>query len=136
MAPHHKQTKRVAICIITDENDNILMGKRNDSDKWTNPGGHAEDGEDIYLAAQRELKEETNLDATCIKMVKVHYVKEKNLMVYCFCVKVDPSQEMDTSNDPDKEFSELKYVDINDIKEELHVPLEHNVALKWWANCG
>ena len=134
MTSHSKQTKRIAINIIIDSQDDILMGRRNGSGLFTNPGGHAEDGEDIHCAAMRELKEETGLDATCIKLVKVHFVKEKSLMLYVFETKVDPNQEIDATNDPDNEVDYWQYVDPNSIKKELHVPLEQNVALKWWAN--
>ena len=41
----HEDSKRIAIALITNENDKILMGKRNDTDKWTMPAGHIEKGE-------------------------------------------------------------------------------------------
>jgi len=125
--------RRVAIVLVTDCNDNLLMGKRQDSGLWTNPGGHLENKEEPFEGAVRELKEETGLDPLEIHLAKCCYVKEKNILIYLFCAKVDPRQHLDFSKDPDKEFSQLEYVDPNEVKEALHVPLDKNVALKYWA---
>ena len=43
-----KDSNRVAIALITDCSDNVLMGKRNDNGLWTQPGGHAHVGEDSF----------------------------------------------------------------------------------------
>lgn len=128
------KTKRVSIALIRDHKDDILFGLRGDVNKFTNPGGHLEEGECPYAGCVRELKEETGLDAVDIKMAKVSYVKEKNIMVYVFEVKIDPDQKIDPSEDPDKECAIWAYMDPNDIVDQLHVPLEDNVVLKYWAN--
>ena len=62
---------RVAVCLITDNQDNILMGCRNDCGKYTCPAGHIESGEEPHFGAIRELKEETGLDAQSCKLVLV-----------------------------------------------------------------
>jgi 8-oxo-dGTP pyrophosphatase MutT (NUDIX family) len=129
-----KKTKRVAICLITDSNDNILMGKRKDSDLWTCPAGGAYSKEDIHLAAVRELFEETGLDAIDLTLLQVEYVAKKHIMLYLFKITVDPTQAFDFSADPDEEFSELKYVDPNDVLDKLSVQVSENIALKWWMN--
>ena len=103
-----KKINRVAICLITDIYDNILMGKRRDSKKFCCPAGGAEKKEDIHLAAVRELREETGLDAIEVKLVHVEYDPKKHIMLYLFKIIIDPNQKMDTSKDPDKEFEELK----------------------------
>ena len=126
--------KRVAIALIKDHRDNILFGLRSDSGKFTNPGGHVEDGEDAYCGCVREVKEETGLDVVDIKLAKVSWVTKKKLMVYVFDVKVDPNQEIDPSEDPDKECSIWAYIDPNDIIDQLHVPAEDNILLQYWAN--
>lgn len=125
-----ERTKRVAVCLLRDWKDDILMGKRNDNGLWTNPGGHLDKGECPYFGALRELKEEAGLDATDIELVKV--CKNKDILVYVFEVKVDHEQEIDTSKDPDKEVDDWEYVDPNAIREELHVPAEKNALLKYW----
>lgn len=128
-----KRTKRIAICLITNALDEVLMGLRNDNQKFTIPGGHLDQGEDPYEGAIRELKEETGLDVEDIKLVKVHKTKF-NTLIYCFKVEIDPKQAIDVSDDPDDECDDWFFIDPNEIKEELHVPLEDNVALKYWAN--
>lgn len=125
-----EKTKRVAVCLIRDWKDDVLMGKRNDNGLFTQPGGHLDKGECPYQGAIRELKEETGLDATDIKLAKV--MKNGNIMVYGFEVKVDIDQEIDCTKDPDNECDSWEYKDPNDVCEELHVPVERNVLLKYW----
>lgn len=129
-----KKTQRVAVAIIRDEKDNILYGKRQDNGLYTNPGGHLEKGEDPYEGMIRELKEETGLDSTDIKLVRVGFKPEKKIMVYIFDVKIDHSQPIDASNDPDKECLTWAFTDPNEILDKLHVPLEDNWGLEYWAN--
>lgn len=132
MSDYKKRSKRIAVCLIEDAHCNILMGIRNDNGKWTTPGGHLEAGEDPYEGALRELEEETGLDAEHIQLVKVEYVKEKNMMLYLFKVTPNPRQMPDPSGDPDKEVEFWAYMDPNDTLGNLHVPPEHNIALKYW----
>jgi len=128
-----ERTKRVAVCLVKDWQDNVLMGKRNDNDLWTNPGGHLDKGECPYVGAIRELKEETGLDATDTKLVKVG--KDGDMMIYVFEVTVDPEQKVDVSKDPDKECDDWEYKDPNEVKDKLHVSIEKNMLLKYWIDC-
>lgn len=125
-----ERTKRVACCLVRDWKDDLLMGKRNDNGKWTQPGGHLDKGECPFMGAIRELKEETGLDATDTQLVKV--CKNGPVMVYVFEMKVNSDQEVDVSGDPDKECDAWEYTDPNEVSEELHVPIEHNAVLKYW----
>ena len=129
-----KDSNRIAIALITDCHDNMLMGYRQKEEKWCNPSGHIHEGEDPYTGCQRELFEETGLDVVDIKLCSVEWNGKKKLMLYLFKVTVDPNQEIDFSKDPDEEFSHVTYMDVNNIVEELHVPVEENVALKYWIN--
>lgn len=125
-----ERTKRVAVCLVRDWKDDILMGKRNDNGMWTQPGGHLDKGECPYQGAIRELKEETGLDAKDISLVKV--IKNGHIMVYVFETKIDMEQDIDCTNDPDNECDAWEYKDPNDVCEELHVPVERNALLKYW----
>lgn len=129
-----KKTKRVAVAIIKDEKDNVLFGIRRDNGRFTNPAGHIEENEDPYHGVVRELKEETGLDATDVKLVRVGYKSHKGIMVYIFDVKVDNNQPIDPSKDPDKECLVWAYLDPNEIIDNLHVNLEENWGLHYWAN--
>lgn len=126
-----KNSRRVCIALVTDSQDNILMGCRNDNNKFTMPGGHAEKGEDPYEAMMREFKEETGLEVADLKLVDSHWDKERNLLLYLF--KVTPELgDFDVSKDPDKEVNSWSYINPNYVVSDLHVPLEHNIALKYW----
>lgn len=128
------KSRRVCIALTLDHRDNILMGCRNDNRKWTMPAGHAKKGEDPYEAMIREYKEETGCDTEDIKLVGSHWDKERDLLLYLFLVTPDPKQMFDSSKDPDKEVDSWHFMNPNDVTEELHVPLEHNLALKYWMN--
>lgn len=128
--------RRVGICLVIDEQDRLLMGQRDDNSKWTCPGGHIEAGEDPYEGACRELKEETGLDAKSIKMVKAGLTEDKNgekILLYLFKIEINKDQEVDTSGDPDNECPFFVYVDPFNHLDDLHVPVEKNWAIKYWA---
>lgn len=127
-----KESKRVAIALVTDENDRVLMGRRNDTNKWTMPAGGIDKGECPFMGMARELKEETGLDAKSIKMVEC--AMKGNMLLYLFKIEVEPTQTIDTSGDPDEECDDFSYEDPFDHIEELHVPAEENLALKYWAH--
>lgn len=123
-------SNRAAIALICNENQDVLMGIRNDNGKWTVPGGHLEKGEDPYEGMARELKEETGLDAKDICICKVG--KKGHMLIYVMKVEIDSSQKVDVSQDPDEECNDWTFVDPNTIVEELHVPLQDNLVLKAW----
>jgi ADP-ribose pyrophosphatase YjhB (NUDIX family) len=106
------------------------MGFRNDDFKWGCPGGHLKVQEEYFSGAVRELKEETGLDATELKLI--NFTKVGKMLIYLIEAKIDPLQEIDPSGDPDKESSLWLFVDPNDVRDRLHIPLEKNVVLKHW----
>ena len=58
------------ICLIYDDNDNILVLDRK-KETWpgiTFPGGHVEKDEPFLTSIIREVKEETNLDISDVKL--------------------------------------------------------------------
>lgn len=58
------------MCLIYDDNDNILVQQRN-KDTWpglTFPGGHVEPNESFVESTIREVKEETNLEISNLKL--------------------------------------------------------------------
>jgi 8-oxo-dGTP pyrophosphatase MutT (NUDIX family) len=126
------KSNRIAIGLIINKENKILMGKRNDTEKWTVPAGHLNDGECPFVGMGRELKEETGLDAKEIKMIKAGF--EDGLLLYLFEIKIDPSQKIDTSCDPDKECDDWTFEDPFDHIDELHITIKKNWAVRHWAN--
>ena len=56
---------------VFNENNQVLMQLRTDYNEWGFPGGSMELGESFEQTAQRELKEETNLEIVQSKMLTV-----------------------------------------------------------------
>jgi 8-oxo-dGTP pyrophosphatase MutT (NUDIX family) len=129
--------KRVAaIAIINDHH--MLMGKRRDNQRFTNPGGHLNPGEDPLKGAVREVKEETGLDLDphLFKHVETRIVKKKDgtkIEVHGFRVDLPQKPSTSMKQDPDGEVFRWHWIkldtDLDHIKDNLHVPLGDNVLL-------
>jgi 8-oxo-dGTP pyrophosphatase MutT (NUDIX family) len=117
--------KEVA-CIGVIDGDKILMGKRRDNGKWTNPGGHLNPNEDPYDGAIRELKEETGIVADSLKFLDSRTITKPNgekLKVYAYLLKGKYKTSM--KDDPDQEVHRWQYVPMNKLPEPLHVPKDN-----------
>lgn len=123
-----KGPKIVTVGLISG--DEILTGKRRDNGLWTNPGGHMDAGEDIQEAAVREVLEETGILISKSQLTHVSselinsHRTGKDFVVHCFTASIN---RKDGSNklDPDKEFSELKWVKIHPSTPELRPEARH-----------
>jgi len=129
--------KRVAaIAILNDHH--MLMGKRRDNGKWTNPGGHLNPGEDPVKGAAREVKEETGLDLDphLFKHLESRVVKKPDgtkIEVHGYRVDLNRKPSTSMGSDPDQEVTRWQWVrtdnDLEHLVDNLHVPLADNVLL-------
>jgi 8-oxo-dGTP pyrophosphatase MutT (NUDIX family) len=91
----------------------LLFGKRGDTQKFTLPGGHLNQGEHPPVGAVRELFEETGLRAQ-----EIHFLGHGDISggsggnpirVYSYRARVD-DQEPSADQDPDKEFVAFEWI--------------------------
>ena len=125
-----------AIAILNDHH--LLMGRRRDTGKWTNPGGHLNEGEDPVAGAVREVQEETGLtlDPHLFRKLESRIVKKpggEKIEVHGFRVDLRTKPSTTIVADPDEEVQRWKWVktdtDLEHIVDNLHVPLTDNVLL-------
>ena len=125
-----------AVAIINDHH--MIMGKRRDNGKWTNPGGHLNPGEDPVKGAVREVKEETGLelDSHLFKHLETRIVTKKDgskIEVHGFRVDLRHKPSTSMTQDPDSEVHRWQWIktdsDLEHIEDNLHVPLKDNVLL-------
>jgi len=118
------------VAVIDPVTGAILMGRRQDDGRYTNPGGHGNPGEDPLRAAKRELFEESGIRAKHLtylgsKSVTTHEGKQK--IIHCYAMFGKPTG-VTGKNDPDAEVRSWYWVNIKDGKlpaevvENLHSP--------------
>lgn len=122
----------------------ILTGLRRDNGKWTNPGGHMDEGESLVGAAIRETKEEAgiDLDPSDLELVSservISHNTGKEFSVFCFIARI-PKERASGKNDPDKEISQWKWIPIELGQAEL-LPkarhAKHDSILCHLGHCG
>ena len=124
-----KEPTRVASVACFNPDGLLLFGVRNDTGKYTLPGGHFEPGEEPLEAARRELEEETGLKGENFEYLGVGEVRA-GLHVHCYrCLVIG---EPDGGQDPDEECSEWKWVEANDVPDEImdNLHSKNNVTLR------
>lgn len=110
--------------------DKILTGKRRDNGLWTSPGGHMDEGETIESAAKREVFEETGIviDTDKLKLISSEKIKShrtgKDFALFAFVCQAD-GEITTINNDPDKEISEWKWVNLSPETPELRPEVRH-----------
>lgn len=108
-----KSESSAEVVLITAYNGagELLVGKRNDNDRYTLPGGHIEPGESPEVAALRELFEETGLHAYSLSFLK-DYTTSQGVRLHCFSAFVTGRPH--GNNDPDREVTKWEFVDVKE----------------------
>jgi len=102
---------QVALITAYNGKGQLLVGKRNDNERYTLPGGHIESGEDPSAGALRELYEETGLHAQSLSFLR-HFVTKTGVELHCFSAFV--TGEPHGKNDPDHEVSKWEFIDVEE----------------------
>ena len=71
-APRPNSLVPAASAIVVNEAKEILLHRRSDNDLWSLPGGAMELAESILQTVVREVKEETGLDVTPVRVTGIY----------------------------------------------------------------
>ena len=118
--------KRVAVILVRKGKDRVLLGLREDSQRWTLPCGHADEGEEMVQAAVRELFEETGIRVKAEDLKAFPYVdkttnsKGEPIEVYGFELEVKTEIKGTSENDPDSEVTEWTWKSAYSDSFEMH----------------
>ena len=89
----------VGAIILNDKDEIFLARSKKWKDRWVVPGGHLKFGETLEQAVRREIKEETYLEVSDIKLIDVkesifseEYHKRKHLVFIDFSCKAKSSR--------------------------------------------
>ena len=103
----YSMVRRVSLVVLFD-GDKVLVGKK-PSGFWI-PGGHANSGESSKDAAIRELKEETNLDLSNLKLFYSKITEDKIVDVYV-------CNEFSGEAKADDDLEEVQWFSVNELPE-------------------
>lgn len=123
----HQKIISVGLALIMlDEDDNVLLEKRTDNQKYCLPGGGINFDETVIEGLKREIKEETNVDIDNPKLLMVLSGKKEEFAYpngdvtdyvdFIFYCHIEKERLQDLKHD--EESSELKFFSLNDLPSE------------------
>ena len=101
-----------AFSIILDDENKILLCRRQDKDLWNLPGGRVERNESPWAAAIREAREEVNVDISVEKLIGVYFKQEQEEIVFQFLSRIERG-----TPSVSEESKEIAYFDIRTLPE-------------------
>ena len=121
-----KPVVRVGIGVIVWKNDKFLMGQRRGShgaDTWSVPGGHLEFGETWEECAKREVREETGMQITNLRLLAVtnDLFKTEAKHYVTIWMQSDWQAGVPAITEPDK-FIRMGWRSTSDLPEPLFLP--------------
>lgn len=119
---HRPLMMTAAMGIIYDKEKGLLLERRSDNGEWCVPGGGLELGEDQVAGLRREVKEETNLDIVSPEFFTVRanvHMVYPNLDEVYYTDIVYIVTEFSGELKPDRESTELRWFDINELPENI-----------------
>lgn len=116
---------RVKAILINDDNE-VLIGYSYNCYQFV--GGHVEQGEDLLISLEREIKEEAGIDIY-LENIKpeacyIKYNKEENkkIIIYYYIIRTNEEPHLECTNYTKEEKIgnfELRYIKLSDLKEEI-----------------
>lgn len=108
------------VCIIATQADNqIILVRRQDNQRWSLPGGMIDWGENILTTVRRELKEETGLDLVKIeRLVGVYSAADRDPRIHSICISVKVTVAGELKVQDQMEIGEVRAFQFD------HVPLD------------
>lgn len=120
--------RQVVRCFLFN-NDMILLVKHNQNTLWTLPGWHVEDGETIYEAIEREIKEEFNLKIKLTngkKYLNYSHIKEFSKPLSIYTISYNSPKHWDVTK--------LEYIFVAQVVSwELKPQIEEIYDYKWFT---
>lgn len=116
----HAPARRHSVIILAvNDHDELLVQREYsyppDQVMWQLPGGAMEEGEDIIVAAKRELQEESGLIAEDYQLIGYYYVDNRRTDCRQFVVLCRSFTSVAMQNDPE-EFIESSWLPLADVK--------------------
>jgi ADP-ribose pyrophosphatase YjhB (NUDIX family) len=127
--------------LIFNEDNEVLLIKRTDNNKWGIPGGSCELGESFEEAAIREAYEETGIMINSLHLFSVFSGKEMHFIypngdeVYnAVCIFVSNDFTGDINAD-DHESSDVGFFKLNSLPADFHPP-DQIILKRYNEKCG